>query len=101
MLSDSAELVEIKQKYNNYFHINWNLTNKCNFSCEYCHPYNYAGTSPQFELQHYIDFVTKVKSYLNDDEELLREIIPQLQSLSEKDNLQFLKPYYESLQNKL
>ena len=38
---------------------------------------------------------------LNDDEKLLKEIISQLQSLSEKYNLQFLKPYYESLQNKL
>jgi tetratricopeptide (TPR) repeat protein len=38
---------------------------------------------------------------LNDDEKLLREIIPHLQLLSEKDNLQFLKPYYESLKNKL
>ena len=62
MLSDSAELVEIKQKYNKYFHINWNLTNKCNFSCEYCHPYNYEGSSPTFDLNTYKNFVTKVKS---------------------------------------
>ena len=22
------------------------MTNKCNFSCAYCHPYNYEGSSP-------------------------------------------------------
>ncbi|MAI03240.1 MAG: hypothetical protein CMQ75_01760 [Gammaproteobacteria bacterium] len=71
MLSDSAELVEIKQKYNKYFHINWNLTNKCNFSCAYCHPYNYEGSSPSFDLDTYKNFVARVKSYLNEDEELV------------------------------
>ena len=71
MLSDSAELVEIKQKYNKYFHINWNLTNKCNFSCAYCHPYNYEGSSPSFTLETYKNFVARVKSYLNEDEELV------------------------------
>ena len=71
MLSDSAELVEIKQKYNKYFHINWNLTNKCNFSCAYCHPYNYEGSSPTFNLETYKAFVTKVKNSLNEDEELV------------------------------
>ena len=38
---------------------------------------------------------------LNNDETILREIIPQLQSLSERDNLQFLKPYFDRLQRKL
>jgi hypothetical protein len=38
---------------------------------------------------------------LNDDEGLLREVIPYLQSLSEKHNLLFLKPYYESLLSRL
>ena len=71
MLANSAELVEVKQKYNKYFHINWNLTNKCNFSCAYCHPYNYEGSSPTFELETYKEFVTKVKKHLNDDEELI------------------------------
>jgi len=71
MLSDSAELIEIKQKYNKYFHINWNLTNKCNFSCAYCHPYNYEGSSPAFDLEVYKEFVIKIKSYLNEDEELV------------------------------
>lgn len=71
MLSDSAELVEIKQKYNNYFHINWNLTNKCNFSCEYCHPYNYEGSSPAFDLEVYKKFVAKVKRSIGEEEELV------------------------------
>jgi len=71
MLSDSAELVEIKQKYNKYFHINWNLTNKCNFSCEYCHPYNYEGSSPTFDLEVYKEFVRKIENDLSDDEELV------------------------------
>jgi len=34
---------------------------------------------------------------MNNDEALLREIIPQLRSLSEKDNLQFLKPHFDNL----
>jgi len=38
---------------------------------------------------------------LNDDEALLRDIVPKLQSLSERDSLQFLKPYFDSLQRRL
>lgn len=71
MLADNAQLIEIKQKYNKYFHINWNLTNKCNFSCEYCHPYNYEGSSPTFTLETYKNFVTKIKEQIGDDEELV------------------------------
>jgi MoaA/NifB/PqqE/SkfB family radical SAM enzyme len=73
MLSNSkhTELIEIYQKFKKYYHINWNLTNKCNFSCEYCHPYNYEGSSPSFELQHYKDIVTKIKSVLDPEEELV------------------------------
>jgi tetratricopeptide (TPR) repeat protein len=37
----------------------------------------------------------------NNDEALLREIIPQIRSLSEKETLQFLKPHFEALQRKL
>ncbi|MHA1963506.1 MAG: hypothetical protein ACXACG_04850 [Candidatus Thorarchaeota archaeon] len=40
-------------------------------------------------------------SIMNDDEARLREIIPQLRSLSEKESLLFLKPYFESLLRKL
>ena len=73
MLSNSknTRLIEIYQHYNKYFHINWNLTNTCNFSCEYCHPYNYAGSSPDFDLQHYKDTVTKIKKSLDPDEQLV------------------------------
>lgn len=35
------------------------------------------------------------------DDALLRETIPQLQLLSEKENLQFLKPFFDSLSRKL
>jgi tetratricopeptide (TPR) repeat protein len=38
---------------------------------------------------------------LNNDEALLREIIPQLQTLSDKENLHFLKPQFEILLRKL
>ncbi len=38
---------------------------------------------------------------LSNNDELLREIIPQLQLLSEKKGLEYLKPYFESLQNRL
>lgn len=38
---------------------------------------------------------------LNSDDTLLREILPQLRSLTEKKNLQFLKPYFDSLQRRL
>jgi tetratricopeptide (TPR) repeat protein len=38
---------------------------------------------------------------MNDDEALLREIIQKLRTLLEKENLQFLKRYYESLLRKL
>lgn len=37
----------------------------------------------------------------NNDEALLRAIIPQIRSLSEKENLQFLKPHFDALQRKL
>jgi tetratricopeptide (TPR) repeat protein len=40
-------------------------------------------------------------SIMNDDESLLRDIIKQLRSLSGKENLQFLKPYYDRLLRKL
>jgi len=40
-------------------------------------------------------------AYLNNDEALLREIIPQLQSLLEKKNLQFLKPHRDRLLEKI
>jgi tetratricopeptide (TPR) repeat protein len=38
---------------------------------------------------------------LNNDDTNLREIIPQIRALSEKKNLQFLKPHYERLLRKL
>jgi len=38
---------------------------------------------------------------MNNDEALLREIIPQLRSLSEKENIQFLKPHFDNLLSKL
>ncbi len=38
---------------------------------------------------------------LSNNEALLREIIPQLRSLSEKENLQFLKPYFDRLLRRL
>ncbi|MHA1577702.1 MAG: hypothetical protein ACTSU3_10115 [Candidatus Thorarchaeota archaeon] len=38
---------------------------------------------------------------LNNDHTLLREIIPQLQSLCDQKNLQFLKPHYDRLVNRL
>ncbi|MHA2003366.1 MAG: hypothetical protein ACXACG_11020 [Candidatus Thorarchaeota archaeon] len=38
---------------------------------------------------------------LNNDDVVLREIIPQLGSLSEKENLQFLKSSFDNLQRKL
>ncbi|MFX0045039.1 MAG: hypothetical protein ACFE8Z_04275 [Candidatus Hermodarchaeota archaeon] len=38
---------------------------------------------------------------LNDDESSLREIIPQLESLTENENLQFLRPYFDTLLRKL
>ena len=73
MLSNSphAQLESIHQHHNSYFHINWNLTNTCNFSCEYCHPYNYAGTSKSFDLQHYKDTVSKIQSGLDPSEQLV------------------------------
>jgi len=71
MLENNSRLIEIKQKYNKYFHINWNITNSCNFSCTYCHPYNYQGTSAAYELETYKKFVAKVKSSIDDDEELI------------------------------
>ena len=37
----------------------------------------------------------------NNDDSLLRELIPQIRSLSEKENMQFLKRRFESLQRKL
>ena len=40
-------------------------------------------------------------SILNNDDALLREIITQLQPLSERENLQFLKPYLEILLSKI
>jgi organic radical activating enzyme len=70
-LSKDTELIEILQDHNRYFHINWNLTNTCNFSCEYCHPYNYSGSSPDFDIQHYKDTVTKIKSKLDPGETLV------------------------------
>jgi len=71
MLENNSRLIEIKQKYNKYFHINWNITNKCNFSCEYCHPYNYEGSSEAYKLETYKQFVTKVKESIDIDEELI------------------------------
>jgi tetratricopeptide (TPR) repeat protein len=38
---------------------------------------------------------------LNNEEGILRELIPQIQSLTEKRGLQFLKPYFGSLQKRL
>jgi hypothetical protein len=38
---------------------------------------------------------------LNNDEAILRELIPQIRSLTEKRSLQFLKPYFVILQKKL
>ncbi|MFX1416183.1 MAG: hypothetical protein ACFFC0_05190, partial [Promethearchaeota archaeon] len=38
---------------------------------------------------------------LRSDDALLREVIPQIRSLSEKENLQFLKPYYDNLLRRL
>jgi tetratricopeptide (TPR) repeat protein len=38
---------------------------------------------------------------LGNDEALLREIIPQLRALSDQENLQFLKPYFDSLLRRL
>ena len=54
------QLVKIYQKYNNFFHINWFITNKCNFSCEYCHPFNYANTSPKFDINVYKNFIHRI-----------------------------------------
>lgn len=71
MLSSSAKLIEIKQKYNNYFHINWNITNKCNFSCAYCHPMNYEGSSKAYELETYKKFVRRVQKYIGEEEQLV------------------------------
>jgi len=56
-----TQIIEIKQtSESKYFHINWNITNKCNFSCTYCHPYNYEGSSPAFKLDTYKKFVNKI-----------------------------------------
>lgn len=71
MLAKSAELIEIRQKYDKYFHINWNLTNKCNFSCSYCHPYNYTGSSPTFDLDVYKNFVSRILDQLDSSETLV------------------------------
>jgi organic radical activating enzyme len=71
MLSNSSDLVEIRQKYTKYFHINWNLTNKCNFSCSYCHPYNYEGSSPTFDLEVYKEFIVKIINHIDDDRQLV------------------------------
>ena len=38
---------------------------------------------------------------INNDEPLLREIIPELRSLTEKEGLSFLKPYFNGLQRRL
>lgn len=38
---------------------------------------------------------------MTNDDALLREIIPHLQLLSEKENLQFLKPFFDSLSRRL
>lgn len=37
----------------------------------------------------------------NSDDAFLREIIPQLRSIIEEDNIHFLKPYYERLQKRM
>jgi len=71
MWEDNAQIVEIKQKYSKYFHINWNITNKCNFSCEYCHPYNYEGSSPTFQLDTYKKFVNKIKKQIGENRKLI------------------------------
>ena len=38
---------------------------------------------------------------LNNDDSQLREIIPQIQTLIEKEGMNFLKPYYDGLQSRL
>jgi hypothetical protein len=38
---------------------------------------------------------------MKDDEASIREVLPQLRSLSEMENLQFLKPYYDFILKKL
>ena len=55
-----SKLVKIHQKYNNFFHINWFITNKCNYHCTYCHPFNYAGSSKLFDINVYKKFVSKI-----------------------------------------
>ena len=43
-----------------FFHINWFITNKCNYHCTYCHPFNYAGSSKLFDINVYKKFVSKI-----------------------------------------
>jgi organic radical activating enzyme len=61
-----SKLVKIHQKYNDFFHINWFITNKCNFSCTYCHPFNHEGSSKLFDIEVYKKFVTKVLTQIGD-----------------------------------
>ena len=73
LLADpDTQIIEIKQtSESSYFHINWNITNKCNFSCTYCHPYNYEGSSPTFKLDTYKKFVSKIKKQISKDRKLV------------------------------
>jgi len=71
MSANNIKIIEIKQKYSKYFHVNWNITNKCNFSCSYCHPYNYEGSSPSFKLDTYKKFVNKIKDQIDNDRQLI------------------------------
>lgn len=67
-----TQIIEIKQtSESKYFHINWNITNKCNFSCTYCHPYNYEGSSPTFKLDTYKKFINKIKKQISKDRKLI------------------------------
>jgi|TARA_B100000959_G_scaffold280605_1_gene342732 MoaA/NifB/PqqE/SkfB family radical SAM enzyme len=60
-----SKLVKIHQKYNNFFHINWFITNKCNFSCNYCHPFNHEGSSSLYDIDTYKNFISKVLTQID------------------------------------
>ncbi len=54
-----SEMVKI-QSVNKVFSVNWALTNKCNYQCEYCHPDLHNGSIRTPKLEDAIKFVDKV-----------------------------------------
>ena len=50
-------IVEIKRRYNDTFSVDWDLSNRCNYSCSYCSDFLHQPNAPLLTLKNFNFFL--------------------------------------------